>query len=85
MHYLTVLSFMSLWMRVLIFSPQLLVSSYSVPFVAKSILMIIKMQTMHLSSINVMLVGATLALVMLLLVWQPMSMQNTTRVHVIPY
>ena len=84
MHYLAVLSFMSLWMRVLILSPQLLVRSCSVPFVANSMSMMIRMQTMHPSSISVMSVGATLALVMLLLVWQPMSLQNTTWVHVIP-
>ena len=39
---------------------------------------------MHPSSISVTSVGATLALVMLLLVWQPMSLQNTIRVHIIP-
>ena len=77
MHYLAVLSFMSLWMRVLILSPQLLVRSCSIPFVANSMSMMIRMQTMHPSSISVMSVGATLALVMLLLVWQPMSLQNT--------
>ena len=78
MHYLAVLSFMSLWMRVLILSPQMLVKSCSVPFVANSILMMIRMQKMCLSSISVTSVGATLALVMLLLVWQHMSLQNTT-------
>ena len=85
MHYLVVLSFKSLWMRLLILSPQLLVRSYFVPFVVNGILMIIRMQTMHLSSISVTSAGATLALVMLLLVWQDMSLQNTIRVHVIPY
>ena len=64
----TFLSFMSLWMRVLILSPQLLVRSSSVPFVANSILMMIRIQTMHPISISVISVGATLALVMLLLV-----------------
>ena len=84
MHYLAVLSFMSLWMRVLILSPQLLVRSCSVPFVANSMLMMIRMQIMHPRSISITSVGATLALAMLLLVWQPMSLQNTTQVHVIP-
>ena len=46
--------------------------------------MMIRMQTMHPSSISVMSVGATLALVMLLLVWQHISLQNTTQVHVVP-
>ena len=78
MHYLTVLSFTSLRMRVLIPSPQLLVRSYSVPFVPNSLLMMITMQKVHLNSISITSVGATLALVVLLLVWQPLSLQNTT-------
>ena len=68
MHYLTVLSFKGLWIRVLILSPQLLVRNCSVTFVANSISMMIRMQTIHLSSISVTSVGATLALVMILLV-----------------
>ena len=84
MHYLTVLSFMSLWMKVLILSPQLLVRNSFVHFVANSMSMMIRMQKMHLKSISVIFMGAALALVVLLLLWQPMSLQNTTRVHVIP-
>ena len=81
MNYLTVLSFMSLWMRMLILSPQLLVRSCSIPFVAKSMFI---MTRIHPNSIIVTSMGATLALVMLPLVWQPMSLQNTTQVYVIP-
>ena len=84
MHYLAVLCFMNLWIKVLILSSQLLVGSYSFPFVANSISMMIRMQTMHLSSISVTSVGATLALVVILLVWQYIILQNTTWVHVIP-
>ena len=84
MHYLAILSFMSLWMRVMILSPQLLVRSCSVPFVENCMLRIIRMQTMHLSSISATSVGATLALVVLFLVWQHMSLHNTTWVYVIP-
>ena len=83
MHYLPVLSFMSLRMSILILSPQLLDRSCSVPFVVNSMSMMIRMQIMHPSSISVMSVGATLALVMLLLVWQYMNLKNTTYVYII--
>ena len=84
MYYLAALPLISLWMRVLIVSPQLLVTSCSVPFVANSISMMIRMQTVHPSSVRVKSVGTALALVMLLLVWQPMSLQTTRGVYVIP-
>ena len=84
MHYLIVLSFMIIWVLVLILSPQVLIRSYSVPFVASSILTIIRMYTMHPSSISVIFLGTTLVLVILLLVWQPVSLQNTIWVHIIP-
>ena len=84
MQYLAVLSFMSLLMRVLILSPQLLFRSCPIPFVANSMSMMIRILTMHPSSISVTSVGATLALVILLLVWQYMILQNTTLVHIIP-
>ena len=83
MHYLAVLSFINLLMRVLILSPQQLLRSYSVPFVANSMSMMIRMQKVHPCSNSVTSVGATLALVMLILVWQYISLQNTTQVHVI--
>ena len=71
MHCLTVLFFMILWMRVLFFSSKVLVRSCFVPFVTNSILTMIRIQVMHASSISAVSLGATLALVMLLLVWQP--------------
>ena len=80
MDYLTVLSFIFLRMRVVILSTQLLVRICFVLFVAKSMFMMIRI---HPKSIIVTSMGATLALVMLLLVWQPMSLQNTTQVHVV--
>ena len=84
MHYLALLSFMSLLISVLNLNPQLLVRYYSILFVANSMSMMIRMQTMHPSSIGVTSAGVTLALGMLILVSQPMSLQNTTRIHVIP-
>ena len=39
---------------------------------------------MDLYSISVMSVGATLALIMLFLVWKPNSLHNTTQLHVMP-
>ena len=59
MLYLAVLSFMILWMRVLILSSQLLVRSCSVLFMANSMSLMIRMQTMHPNSISVTSVGAT--------------------------
>ena len=85
MHYLAVLSFMILWMRVLILSPQVLVRNCSNPFVASTILTLIRIHTMQLYSISAMFVGATLVLKTLLLVWQPVSLQNTTQVHEMLY
>ena len=67
------------------FNPQSLLRSYSVLFVANSISTIIKMHTMHPHSISVISVGTTLALIILLLVYQPMSLQNTTQVYIILY
>ena len=56
---------------------QLLVRSCFVPFVANSISLMIRIQTMHPSSSSVTSVGTTLAFVILLLVWHPMNLQNT--------
>ena len=77
-------SFIILWIRVLIISPQVLVQSYSILFVAKNISIMTRMQTKHPSSISVIPMGTTLALAMLLLVWQPMSLKNNIWVQVIP-
>ena len=68
MHYLEALSFISLWMRVLILIPQLLVRSCAIPFGANSMPMIIRMQTMHPKSISVTYMSATLAIKVLLMV-----------------
>ena len=70
---------------ILILSPQVLVRRCYISFEAESIPTIIKMHTMHPYSISIIFVGATLALIMLLLVWQPVSLHNITQVHVIPY
>ena len=70
-------------MRMLILSPHILVRSCSISLVANSMSVMIRKQTMHPNSISVTSVGATLALVMLLLVWQPMSLQNNIWVHLI--
>ena len=76
MHYLTVLSFMILWIVVLILSPYVLDPSCSIPFVANSILMMLRLQTMLPSSISITSWGATLASEVLLLMWQPVSLQK---------
>ena len=70
-------------MRVLILSPQLLVRSCAIPFVANSISVMIRMQTMPPNSISIISVGATLALAMILLVFQPVSLKNAIWVLVI--
>ena len=69
MHHLAVLFFMSLLISMLILSPQLLFRYFSVPFMANSMSIIIRMQIMQPSNISVISMGATLALVVLLLVW----------------
>ena len=85
MHYLTVLSFMILFIRVLIFSFQVLFIRCYILFMVNNISKIISMHTMHPSSISIIFFGGTLALVIFLLVFQPMSLQNTTCMHMIPY
>ena len=50
----------------------------------KNIFKMTRMHKMHPYSIFIIFLGFTLALAMLLLVWQPMSLQNTTRVHIVP-
>ena len=67
-HYLEVLSLMILCIRVLILSPKVLVRCYFVPFMANKILKMIRMYTMHPSSVSVMYMGITSVLVMLHLV-----------------
>ena len=74
---------MILWIIVLILSPQVLTRSFYILFVANSILIMIKMHTIHPHCISIMSVGATLAFIVLLLVWQSISLENTTLVHVI--
>ena len=83
-HYLIVLSFMVLWIIVLIISPQVLVGSCSVPFVINCMLKLIRIYTIHLYSISMISLGTTLALIVLFLVWQPVSLQNTAQVYVLP-
>ena len=80
MHYPTVLSSIILWMIVLILSPQMFDRGCSVPFVENCILIV-----MYPSSISITSMSATLAFEMLLLVWQPMSLQNTIHLYGIPY
>ena len=67
-------------MAVLILSPQELVRSCSIPFVANSISVLIWMQAMHPHSMSVIFVD-TLTLTMFLLVWPLMSLRITIQVH----
>ena len=73
---------MILWIRVVILSPQVFFRSYLVPFSATHIQTWIRMHIMRLQSINVIFLGANLALIMLLLVQKPISLENTIFVHV---
>ena len=61
-HHPKVLSFMVLWMRVLILNPLVLLRSCSAPFVINTISTLIRMHTMHPYSISAASVGAILAL-----------------------
>ena len=77
MHFLTYLSFAILGIWVLILKAKILISFFLVPFAANSILKLTRIYTMHPHSKSGMSVGANIALVVLLLVWQTISLQNT--------
>ena len=71
MHYLAVLSFIILCMRVLNLNPQLFIRKCYVPFLENSIFILIMMHTVHSYNTSIISVGITLAFKMLFLVWQP--------------
>ena len=84
-HYFAVLFILIIWIKLLLPSPQLSVKSFSIPYLLNSIYIyiLIWIHILHLHNISVISMGATLALLMFIFLWQPVSLHSTIKMLVI--